>query len=258
VLEIARLIYKFMSNKNKIILIFISLSALFLIVAAIFIIRQIDSGYSKVAGVNQNNGNSGNVANVGGDGKVVEENLLNGADLGKGTPLADKDAADSLEKLKANHPELTVEQLNFFSAAAGKKSIAPCEDRKDRSMCVSAVAFITRIYGFCGDVNESAGSDAEKQNLNCYNDILSQKAGADVYKCYNGSLAGDDLKIQCLSSVFPGTYSKPSDCSAISPAEIKTVCEGVVYYRNALMTGKKELCQAIGESFLKSYCLKNI
>lgn len=251
-----------MSNKNKIILVFVFLSLLFVIAIAVFIFKKTDLEYLKV--VNNNSAENKSAASGG---------VFKGEDLSKDALPVDEDATGALEKLKKNHPEFSPTQLQFFASTAENKTIAPCENREDRTACVSSVAFISRIYDFCGDIGENVAvastekeastsaeetANASQERLDCYNSILSKKAYADIYKCYKASSTNDDLKTSCLASVFPSSYDKPEDCSAISPEEVRMVCEGIVYYRTALTTNNKVLCEKIKEDFLKAYCLKNI
>lgn len=256
-----------MPSKNKIIFLFIILSAVFLAGIAVLAVKK----SSLPMKIFNNPAESQNKESAQDESKsAVDQKTADNAGEFKWADgdqiLVDEDAADALEKLKKNNPDLTADQLKIFSSAAKEKSLAPCDGRSDRDVCVSSVAFISRVYNFCGDIGHSHEEGATEeddakyaaQKLNCYNSILSKKSDFEISKCYADSKTNNDEKIACLSNVFPSSYEKPEDCSVFSPETVKMVCEGVVRYRTALMTGNNALCQKIKEIFIKGYCLKNI
>lgn len=152
-----------------------------------------------------------------------------------------------IERFKEAHPEYSASQVDFFAEAADQGSIEACESRADREDCVSAVAFISQKYYFCGDIEGA-------KKIDCSNAVLAGKADLDIGQC--DSIRSDDLKSQCLRDIF-SSYEKIEDCSGLS-GEAKGLCEGAIYYRTALFDGNKKLCAQIGNGFLRSYCEKYV
>ena len=161
----------------------------------------------------------------------------------------DETTTNFLEELKNNHPEFSVAQLEFYSDTVTKGEMAPCRGREDEADCIAAVAFISRAYYICGEIND------EKTRIECADAILAKKAATEIDKCY--SLNTANLKTQCLVSIFQ-IYAKPENCSGFKAAAVRQICEGVVYYQMALLQQNKKLCDNIKDEYFKNYCSKNI
>lgn len=178
-----------------------------------------------------------------GDKKIVDNITV---ESGR-QPAENEIIAKNFKELRANHPEFSAAQLEFYKGLAVKGSMAPCEGRDDANDCVSAVAFITERYYICGDIEET------QTRIKCADSILSKIALPEVKKCV--AVNNNDFKTECLVNIFR-SYQRPEDCLSLKAEEARKICEGVVYYQKALMQGNKKLCDKIKDEYLKSYCVK--
>lgn len=159
------------------------------------------------------------------------------------------DQAKFLVELKNSHPEYTEAQLEFYSTTAKAKTMLPCRNRDDENKCIAAVAFITRINSFCGEIGD------KNSRLECSDLILDEKANGEIGKCETQSV--DIFKAQCLINFF-NTYKQPGDCASLKSLEVKKVCESAASYQTALQEQDRKICDSILNESIKNYCLENI
>lgn len=179
-----------------------------------------------------------------GDKKIVD-NIT--AERGN-RPAESEIITKNFKELRANHPEFSATQLEFYKGLATRGSmVLPCEGRNDANDCVSAVAFITELYFICGEIEET------QVRIKCANSVLSKIALPEIEKC--AAVSNNDLKTECLVNIFR-SYQQPEDCLSLKVPAVQKICEGVAYYQMALMQGNKKLCDKIKDEYLKSYCVK--
>ena len=153
-----------------------------------------------------------------------------------------------IASIKQNHPEYTQDQLDYYlSTAESGKIFSACKDRGDSSDCISSASIILGKNNICGEVED------EKLKIECSTSILQDRAVEDMEKCRVSTL--DDTKVQCLTSMF-FVYKKADDCAGFIDVSVRTMCEGSVYFQDALMNGHKKTCDNISDQLLKDYCNK--
>jgi hypothetical protein len=167
----------------------------------------------------------------------------------------------ALEELKANHPEFSSEQLEFYYKIANsdEKEIFTCFDRKDERDCVASVAFIKGDKNVCyihthDDHDELSEDEYEESLHECVNDVLLNTATEEVDECQ--SFEGD-IFFGCFKNLF-SIYEKKDDCAILSNKEARVICEEIFDYEKAYLEYDRELCNNIKNEKLKQYCLKNI
>lgn len=206
---------------------------------------------NSVNGGNTNNANSVNKEevekiNINVATTTQSENIIE--------PIIDKKAEEArnakyLVKLKDNHPEYSVSQLEFYSATAAKKEMIPCLGKNDESSCISAVAFITRSDNFCGEVK-----DKNKQ-LECADIILNEEAEAKIKNC---QLSGSGSSLaRCLIDIF-GIYKKPENCVNLISEDLKSYCASAAYYQGAIELQDEKMCGNVTNESIKNYCLEGV
>lgn len=163
--------------------------------------------------------------------------------------LREASNAKFLAELKTNHPEYSAAQLEFYGATAAKGEMVSCRGRDDESNCISAVAFITRADGFCGEINNKINQ------LACSDVILAEKAASEISQCQSSGT--DDLKAQCLINIF-NAYKQAEDCAGLKTEEVKETCESVAYCQMALIRQNKKLCDSVSNEYVRIYCSESI
>ncbi|MCX6794749.1 MAG: hypothetical protein NTY31_02055 [Candidatus Falkowbacteria bacterium] len=163
--------------------------------------------------------------------------------------LREASNAKFLAELKTNHPEYSAAQLEFYGATAAKGEMVSCRDRDDENSCISAVAFITRADGFCGEINDKT------DQLACSNVILDEKAALEISQCQSSGT--DDLKARCLINIF-NAYKQAEDCANLKTDSVKETCESVAYCQMALTWQNNKLCDVISNKYIRIYCSESI
>jgi hypothetical protein len=154
-----------------------------------------------------------------------------------------------IKELKIIYPNLTDEQINSYNKIATGKTMVPCKGIESENSCILSVAYITKFYSFCGEIED------KKSKIICSNNIINDIFTTENEKCQLLEPYLD--KVQCLTLIFQA-YNQPDDCINIKNKEAQEMCENIIYYQFAIEQKNKKICENIKDIFLKNYCEKEI
>lgn len=163
------------------------------------------------------------------------------------------------EKLKNNHPEFSVEQLNFYreTAIQDQGATSGCRGRSDEIDCIASVSFLKNDEKLCytvGHKENEIEEEHKKPQKECVSAILNQSGEEKFNKCF--SLFGDDF-INCFNAILQ-MYDAKEECSVLSLETTREICESIFDFNVAFSQYERGMCAVIKDEKIKQYCLDNI